>query len=177
MHYNAAQHGLLGFAAGMLSIHLCSAIVPHFEHAALHHAYLLGVCWPVTDWRIVMQEAARNAWWQPGHPGWCIPWDYDSTAFMRSLTESANVAQPAASPKMRISAPVPRSLQSSKHPVTNLCMVAACPLIKRCLQSGMYTHCQHNCKSFALRLCRQQKANTMSCSQLSYFSLMCLSYA
>ena len=60
------------------------------------------------------QEAARKAWWQPGHPGWCIPWDYDSTAFMRSLTEAPNVAQPAPSPKMRISAPVPRNLQNSK---------------------------------------------------------------
>lgn len=61
-----------------------------------------------------LQEAARKAWWQPGHPGWCIPWDYDSTAFMRSLTEAPNVAQPAPSPKMRISAPVPRTLQTSK---------------------------------------------------------------
>jgi len=61
------------------------------------------------------QEAARKAWWQPGHPGWCIPWDYDSTAFMRSLTEAPNVAQPAPSPKMRISAPVPRNLQNSKY--------------------------------------------------------------
>ena len=63
---------------------------------------------------MTLQEAARKAWWQPGHPGWCIPWDYDSTAFMRSLTEAPNVAQPAPSPKMRISAPVPRTLQTSK---------------------------------------------------------------
>lgn len=61
-----------------------------------------------------LQEAARKAWWQPGHPGWCIPWDYDSTAFMRSLTAAPNVAQPAPSPKMRISAPVPRTLQTSE---------------------------------------------------------------
>ncbi|KAA6419351.1 MAG: nitrogen regulatory P-II [Trebouxia sp. A1-2] len=61
-------------------------------------------------------EAARKAWWQPGHPGWCIPWDYDSTAFMRSLTEAPNVAQPAPSPKMRISAPVPRNLQNNGLP-------------------------------------------------------------
>lgn len=61
-----------------------------------------------------LQEAARKAWWQPGHPGWCIPWDYDSTAFMRSLTETHSVAQPAPSSKMRISAPLPRNLQNGK---------------------------------------------------------------
>ncbi|KAL3156040.1 PSII 6.1 kDa protein [Trebouxia sp. C0010 RCD-2024] len=60
-----------------------------------------------------LQEAARKAWWQPGHPGWCIPWDYDSTAFMRSLAATPNLSQPAPSPKMRISAPVPRNLQSA----------------------------------------------------------------
>ena len=69
------------------------------------------------DLLLLLQEAARKAWWQPGHPGWCIPWDYDSTAFMRSLTEAPNVAQPAPSPKMRISAPVPRTLQTSELPV------------------------------------------------------------
>lgn len=68
----------------------------------------------LTDTHVGVQEAARKAWWLPGHPGWCIPWNYDSTAFMRSLTENPNVAQPAPSPKMRISAPVPRSLQTSK---------------------------------------------------------------
>ena len=36
---------------------------------------------------------------------------------MRSLTETPNVAQPAPSPKMRISAPVPRNLQSSECPL------------------------------------------------------------
>ncbi len=73
------------------------------------------------------QEAARKAWWQPGHPGWCIPWDYDSTAFMRSLTEGPNVAQPAPSPKMRISAPVPRKLQNSKsHPCSGQMAIVRC---------------------------------------------------
>ena len=69
-----------------------------------------------------MQEAARKAWWQPGHPGWCIPWDYDSTAFMRSLTQAPNVAQVAPSPKMRISAPVPRNLQSGKLLACTSCL-------------------------------------------------------
>ncbi len=73
-----------------------------------------------------MQEAARKAWWQPGHPGWCIPWDYDSTAFMRSLTEAPNVAQPAPSPKMRISAPVPRTLQTSES------LLPCCLLLQHC---------------------------------------------
>ena len=35
---------------------------------------------------------------------------------MRSLTETPNLSQPAPSPKMRISAPVPRNLQSGRFP-------------------------------------------------------------
>lgn len=35
---------------------------------------------------------------------------------MRSLTQTPNLSQPAPSPKMRISAPVPRNLQSGEFP-------------------------------------------------------------
>lgn len=52
---------------------------------------------------------------------------------MRSLTEAPNVALPAPSPKMRISAPVPRNLQSSEFllPSVRLCERRFC-LVQPC---------------------------------------------
>ena len=56
-----------------------------------------------------LQEAAAEAWWRPGHPGWTI-WPADSEQFVRGVVEAGSAA--SLSP-IQVAAPVPATPHSA----------------------------------------------------------------